>query len=61
MIKQDDIKKTKTKTVYEWIYKSGNSWLLSPNLLTEEEIKYKLKNYEYIKTGRSWEVPDDNS
>jgi hypothetical protein len=49
------------KIVYEWLYKPGDTWLLSAKILTEEEAFNNFKSWKYMKTGRSWEVPDDNS
>ena len=35
----------------------GKTWYTYNGLYTEEEAKVEFKNYEYIKTGRSFKVP----
>ena len=52
------VKKPKTKTVYEWVYKPGNYWQVYHRLITEEEAK-EFFTCRYQKTGRNWEVLDD--
>jgi hypothetical protein len=49
------------KIVYEWLYKPEDTWLLSTKILTEKEAFNSFKHWKYMKTGRSWEVPDDKS
>lgn len=49
--------KTKTKTVYEWMWKNTEGyWLMADILSTEEEAANYYAAYEHKKTGRSWEV-----
>ena len=50
-----------TKTIYEWMFKEDGSWYLGGTLETEEDAGKLFNKCEYKKTGRSWEVPDDNS
>ena len=46
--------------LFEYIYKNlFGEWVTMWRLYTEEEIKVKLKDYEYRKTGRSFKVPKD--
>ena len=47
----------KTKTVYEWMVRGEfGYWHLNGLLLTEDEAAKEFADYEYKKTGRSWEV-----
>lgn len=46
-----------TKTIYEWMVKGEfGYWHLNGLLLTEDEAAKEFAEYEYKKTGRSWEV-----
>ena len=47
-----------TKTVYEWMYKAKYSkkWIIAPMLMTDEEASNFYTDFEYKKTGRSFEV-----
>lgn len=50
--------KPATKTLYEWMYKAKYSkkWSIEPRLMTEEEASDFYTDFEYKKTGRSFEV-----
>lgn len=52
--------KPNTKTVYEWMYnaKYSKKWIIELMLMTEEEASnfYTNTDFEYKKTGRSFEV-----
>jgi hypothetical protein len=52
-------KEAKTKTVYEWMFFNTNSysWIISDTLRTQDELTTShLRDKQYVKTGRSWEV-----
>jgi hypothetical protein len=50
--------KPDTNTVYEWMFKPkfNHNWTITTLLMSEEEAKGHFVEYEYRKTGRSWEV-----
>ena len=54
------IEKFEEVELFEYIYKNlFGEWVTMWRLYTEEEIKVKLKDYEYKKTGRSFKVQKD--
>jgi hypothetical protein len=46
------------KTVYEWMYKTtlSTNWMFEDSPMSEEEAKNHFGEYDYRKTGRSWEI-----
>jgi hypothetical protein len=50
--------KPKQATLYEWMYRRNTlkKWSIEPVLMTEEEASNFYTDFEYRKTGRSFEV-----
>jgi hypothetical protein len=50
--------KPDTNTMYEWMFrpKLHQKWTIATLLMTEDDAEVHYVEYEYRKTGRSWEV-----
>jgi hypothetical protein len=47
---------TRMETVFEWLYKYDDTWVLHGDLLTEEQASQYFGQKKHLKSGRQFQV-----